>query len=172
MSSARELLCELGVTHMAIEKLKEREAWLRRKADGMLMEAREAMGADSATVLVCGEKVGKLSVVVSKPSIGVEDADAWQDFLREMYDAGDDRVRVVYEAPAIRSGLAVDRGCVVDPVTGMVARGVRYRPGGEARRTVLTGCKPDDVLAALGRGGRRIESVFRYLDDAGTEVSE
>lgn len=174
MSRAQELLQELAVTHAAVEVLKGREGELRAEADRLLMESHEQFGSHDALVRVFGSKVGKLSVSVSNPRILVEDPDEWQGFLKEMHGDGDDRVRasVVYDAPAIMNGLAVDGGRVVDPVTGVVARGVAYRPGGAVCGTKLTGCRRDEVLAALRAAGKGIEGVFGYLGAPVSEVSE
>lgn len=166
MSSAAEILQDLAVVRAAGKVLKERENELRRQADESLLDVNRAFGSKNADVRVMGVSVGTLSVQVSNPRFEVENEPVYQEFLKGLYANGDDRVRLVYEAPALWGCLAAVGGKdgirVVDTGTGEVVPGVRYVPGGEVTGTRFTGCKVGDVEDALRVGGYTLAAALAF----------
>lgn len=175
MSSAAEILQELAVVRAAGKVLKDRENALELQANENLLEANRTLGSKNADVRVMGEKVGTLSIQVSNPKFKVEDGSKWQAFLEKLSIEGDDRVRVVYEAPAVFNGLAAVGGKdgirVVDAATGEVVPGVRYVPGGEVAGARLTGCKVKDVENALLVGGYTLSAALGFKSGKTLPVS-
>lgn len=166
-SSAAEALSRLGVAHAVAAWAKRQECAARDEAEGALLEAHEALGANSAGIAVCGVKVGTLSVRTSSDAVVVADDAAWQDHLRDLYAAGDPRVRmeVRYDAPDIQRGAAVADGVPVDADTGEVLPGLAWRPGGAVAGTTLRGCSEEAVAKALQAGGMDLPAAVRELSD-------
>lgn len=156
MSRAQRALRDLAVLSGVEKAVRDMARRARAEADAVLMEAHGALGSKSAELRLFGEKVGSLSVAVSNPQVYVADEEAYQDWLRERYVLGDERVRPFYEAPLVVKG-AVPRAdgeggyAVYDAQTGEPVDGLSYHPGGEVRGTRLSGCRPEDVARVLRR---------------------
>lgn len=134
----------------------------RHAADETMCEAWKQLGTKNAEARIGGVKVGAMSVVTTKDEIKVTDEQAYQEWLGQLYDEGDRRVRetVTYSSSSILTDAGVVNGVVCDSATGEAIPGVEFVHGGDFKYTRLSGCKPDDVRSALVATGLTARDII------------
>lgn len=173
----------------AVEKLvKDKKADIRFEVETRLRDLSETTGADSMTLKVADEKVGKASLTQAKPAVNdpdafgkwayetgaghrnliinldespVTDAEIMGLMLKHLHDElGGTAIRVEYTAdPVAKKDLEVRKGAVVSRTTGEVVPGTYAKPG----YLYVSGCKPAEVGEAMQLAGYST-TVAGYLE--------
>ena len=167
----------------ALEKyVKQEKASARLKADALIYDAYEAIGADRIPIEMDGEKVGEITITFTTPSPVITDMEAYEawatenDLTQEHVEVIADRldiekVRAMWP-DAVRTSRAAAQPSAIEEQLTRAGEKVIYTPTGEIipgvayterrpKHTVVRGCKPEDVLPAFYR--RPLETLRLHL---------
>lgn len=181
-----EQLAVLTALRNAIDDEIRKGAGVRAEADRRLMDSYGSGGFDRAPLKVCGEKVGTITISMSKAQAAVTDKalfDNWcvsngmpidwyldeekipEEALEELRAA---HPEWFFWAPRGKWGK-FDRlkpgpnDTVIDPDTGEIVPGVRWHAS-QPIGTVVRGCKPDEVFDAMRRHGLDMGAIGGLLE--------
>lgn len=123
----RDLAAALALTTVIADAAKVRKDELRDR----LTQALDDVGADSVRAeLPDGTRVSKSALVSPNPKASVDDEDAFAAWV-DSYRPGEvvRRVREPYKRVILEGLVATPDGTAIDPSTGEVIPGVRFRTG-------------------------------------------
>ena len=157
----------------------------RTEADELMWDIYTTSGFDRTPLKVCGEKVGTMTISMSKAKPTITSDKLFTDwcisvglpvqwYLDEDKIPAEDMERLRDEHPEWFGCTADGKwarferlkpgpgGCVLDPETGEVVPGVMWHES-QPVGTVVRGCKPSEVFDAMRRHGLDLGAIGGLL---------